>query len=145
MRVDAISNVDTMLASAWLCPTGTAVTVVLVNSGNAEVDTKLTVPAGIGGTTTVTRTVFGGTERGVSLGSLSDAGILSPPARAIVTVAFAPPQASSGTAGRGRGRRLEPRAVRGTPVVCRGRVEPRAGKWKALFRNRTPRATEVRA
>jgi hypothetical protein len=89
-RVDALSNVDSLLASAWLSPTGTALTVVLVNSGNSEVDTKLAVPSGIGGTTAVTRTVFGGSERGVPLGSLSDAGILSVPARAIVTVAFTP-------------------------------------------------------
>jgi len=89
-RVDAVSNVGTLLASAWLSPAGTALTVVLVNSSNAEVDAKLSVPDAIGATSAVTRTVFGGSERGVPLGSLSDAGVLSVPARAIVTVAFTP-------------------------------------------------------
>lgn len=87
-RVDAISNVGSLLASAWLSPTGTALTLVLVNAGTSEVDAKVSVPDGIGATTAVTRTVFGGTERGAALGNLSEAGILSVPARAIVTVAF---------------------------------------------------------
>jgi hypothetical protein len=88
-RASTRSRLDTLLAPARLSPTGTALSVVLVNAGNAEVDTKLTVPAGIA-TTTVTCTVFGGAERGAPLGSLSNAGILGVPARAIVTVAFAP-------------------------------------------------------
>jgi glucuronoarabinoxylan endo-1,4-beta-xylanase len=89
-RVEATSSVDNLLVSAWLAPNGYSLTVVFVNAGSTDATTQLTVPPSIGTVSSVSRTVFGGFERGANLGHLSKEGILNVPARAIVTVALNP-------------------------------------------------------
>jgi len=89
-RVDASATVPTLLSSAWLSPTGTAVTVVLVNGGNETIIAKVDVPSGLGANSEVTRTVFGSAEQGAYLGSLSNEHIVTLPPRGIVTVALSP-------------------------------------------------------
>lgn len=88
VRVDANASADTVLASAWRSPDDAALTVVLVNPGNAGVAVQLNLPDDVPTTSTITRTAFGGLEHAVMLGSLSSKGILKVPPRAIVTVAF---------------------------------------------------------
>jgi glucuronoarabinoxylan endo-1,4-beta-xylanase len=88
MRVAATSSAGDLLVTAWLSPEEDALTVVLLNSGNAQLDVRLAVPSELSASSEVTRTVFGGRERAAALGSLSPQGVLTIPARAIVTVAF---------------------------------------------------------
>jgi len=88
-RVDVSSSESALLSSGWISPKGDALTVILVNGGNTDLDTQLD----LGETTnfmhsSVSRTVFGGVERGADLGSLSASGVLKVPARSIVTVAL---------------------------------------------------------
>jgi glucuronoarabinoxylan endo-1,4-beta-xylanase len=87
-RVDAEVTDENLLVSAWRSLTGDAVTLVLVNPGSLGVDAKLVIPELESMTSSITRTVFGGLERGASLGALSPEGVLRVPARAVVTVAF---------------------------------------------------------
>jgi glucuronoarabinoxylan endo-1,4-beta-xylanase len=89
VRVDASSSVQTLLASAWQSPGADALTIVLVNTSASEVDAELALAEGSWpGTSRVTRTVFGGSERAADLGSLSSQDVLRVPGRSIVTVAF---------------------------------------------------------
>ena len=89
VRVDAASSSPSVLASAWLSPSGDALTIVLVNPGSSAIDAKVNLPAGSpSGTSSVSRSVFGGVERGADLGKLSAEGILSVPPRSVVTVAL---------------------------------------------------------
>ena len=89
-RVDAKSDSEALLASAWLAPSGDELTVVLVNAGTTDIDTKLSLPNGAFTTSVVTRTVFGAAEHGAELGHLSKEGVLTLPPRAVVTVWFTP-------------------------------------------------------
>jgi glucuronoarabinoxylan endo-1,4-beta-xylanase len=90
MRADATSSADGLLASAWLSPIGNELTVVLVNAGTTDIDAKLSLANGGFTTSAVTRTVFGASEHAAELGSLSSAGILTLPPRAVVTIWFTP-------------------------------------------------------
>jgi len=90
MRVDAKSDSDTLLASAWLSPSGYELTVVLVNAGTTDIDMKLSLANGGFTSSVVTRTVFNAAERAAELGHLSKEGILTLPPQAVVTVWFRP-------------------------------------------------------
>ncbi|HEX5100643.1 MAG TPA: hypothetical protein VFV94_14135 [Polyangiaceae bacterium] len=90
MRVDAKSDNDALLASAWLSPSGYELTVVLVNAGTTDIDMKLSLANGGFTSSVVTRTVFNAAERGAQLGHLSKEGILTLPPQAVVTVWFRP-------------------------------------------------------
>jgi O-glycosyl hydrolase len=87
VRVDAVSSHPDIMSSAWLSPAEDALTVVLLNAGPVPHKARMTPPARFT-SSRVTRTVFAGSERGASLGALPAEGMLSIPARAIVTVAF---------------------------------------------------------
>lgn len=89
-RVDALSSSDSLLASAWIAPTGYELTVVLVNAGTTDIDAKLGFANGSFGTSEVTRTVFGAAEHGAKLGRLSKEGVLSLPPRSVVTIWMTP-------------------------------------------------------
>ena len=86
-RIGATSTAGDLLVTAWLSPEEDALTVVLLNSGGTALDVRLAMPSEFS-TSEVTRTVFGGRERAAALGSLSAQGVVTIPARAIVTVAF---------------------------------------------------------
>lgn len=88
VRVDVSSSEPSLLASGWLSPAGDALTIILVNSGTTDLDADLDLgDASNMVHSDVTRTVFGGVERGADLGSLSAKGVLKVPSRSIVTVA----------------------------------------------------------
>jgi O-glycosyl hydrolase len=87
VRVDAVSTAPDLLASAWLSPDESALTIVLVNSGRGTLNVELDLGSASGGATTVRRTVFDGVERSAELGSLSEANVVEVPSRAIVTIA----------------------------------------------------------
>jgi O-glycosyl hydrolase len=88
-RVEVSSTSSSLLASAWLAPGGDALTVVLINDGTSDQSIALDPVNGVTPAhSVVSRTVFDGIERGATLGSLSDAGLVNIPARSIVTVAF---------------------------------------------------------
>ncbi len=88
VRVGALSTAPDLLASAWLSPDESALTLVLVNSGRGTLDVELDLGSASGGTSTVTRTVFDGIERSAELGSLSEANVVEVPSRAVVTIAI---------------------------------------------------------
>ncbi len=91
VRVDASSDLETLLATAWLSPDRDALTMVFVNSATDAVTVQLDVDSTDNNpldNSEVTRTSFDGVERSASLGELSAARILTLPGRAIVTVAL---------------------------------------------------------
>jgi hypothetical protein len=87
-RVGAVSGAEQLLATAWLSPDETAVTVVLVNAGTGDLGVALDLGERAGMTSQVTRTVFEGIERSADLGTLSAEGMLRVPGHAMVTVAL---------------------------------------------------------
>jgi glucuronoarabinoxylan endo-1,4-beta-xylanase len=93
IRVDAMSDSTELLGSAWLAPDESALTVVLVNPGSADLDAQLVLPSELGGRlvrTEVTRTTFDGLdERSVMLDELPADGIVRVPGRSILTAALA--------------------------------------------------------
>jgi hypothetical protein len=87
VRVDvAVADRPNVLASAWLSPAGDALTVVIVNQGR-EHPLEIVLDDSFA-TSTVTRTVFDGSERFADLGRLPAEGIVNVPPRSIVTVAY---------------------------------------------------------
>jgi glucuronoarabinoxylan endo-1,4-beta-xylanase len=87
VRVDAISEADTLLASAWLSPQGDALTIVLVNTGSTVLDAAID-PADEGWTTSeVRRTAFQGIERSARLG-VDGGRSVRVPGHGMVTVAL---------------------------------------------------------
>lgn len=88
VRVDAVSSNAEVLSSAWLSPGEDQLTVVLLNASAVAHDVRLARDARWL-STEVTRTVFAGSERAAALGPLPAEGVLSIPARSIVTVTFA--------------------------------------------------------
>lgn len=88
IRVGADSNQQDLLASAWLSPTGNALTIVVVNSGTAVQDVELGLGSTVTTTSSITRTVFDGVERSAELGALSDARVLRLPGHSMATVAL---------------------------------------------------------
>lgn len=87
VRVDAVSSRPNLLASAWLSPAEDALTVVLVNQGLREHPVELALDVAFA-SSSVTRTVFDGTERFAALGSLGPDGIVILPPRSVVTIAY---------------------------------------------------------
>jgi hypothetical protein len=85
--VDAASTNPQILSSAWLSPTEDALTVVLLNAAPVAHDVRLARDARWS-SAQVTRTVFAGSERAAALGALPAEGVLSIPARSVVTVTF---------------------------------------------------------
>jgi glucuronoarabinoxylan endo-1,4-beta-xylanase len=91
VRVDAQSNADGLLSTAWIAPDDSALTVVLVNAGSEDIDVRLALDAELHAALSqsqVTRTVFDGDERLAMLGTLASDGMLSLPAGSIATVAL---------------------------------------------------------
>ncbi len=89
LRVDAVSDADALLSSAWVSAGGDALTVVLVNSGLEAVDAEVDVPAlasALLDTAQVARTTFDGSERSVLLGPLPADHVVRLPAHSVVTV-----------------------------------------------------------
>jgi len=89
-RVDTTSNVAALLVSAWASPNKDALTVILINSGSAELSIQLELPT-LGGGSEVLRSAFSGVERSASLGSFSPKRVLQLPPRGVMTVALLPP------------------------------------------------------
>jgi hypothetical protein len=87
IRVDASSDAEELLATAWLSPEEDAMTVVLVNAEPTEVVVELALGEETPLTAHVTRTVFPGIERTAELGTLPPEGLVTVPGHAIVTVA----------------------------------------------------------
>jgi len=88
-RVEAGSDDTHLLVSAWSPPDGSALTVVLINTGSDGEGAEVTVSgnaAALLAKAQVTRTVFDGVERSANLGALSSEHIVRVPGRAIVTV-----------------------------------------------------------
>ncbi len=87
-RVDAASDADSLLASAWLAPGDDALTVILLNSGVESLDVKLELAQWATASSSVVRTVFDGIERSNELGALPSEGVLRVPAHGLVTLAL---------------------------------------------------------
>lgn len=87
VRVEAQADVNGVLVSAWLSPNEDQLTVVLVNAGSVELNTRLALP-GRWSNSEVTRSVFSGTERSAPLGKLAPERVIRVPAQAVVTVAL---------------------------------------------------------
>jgi len=86
-RVDADSDTDDVLASAWISPEEEALVVVLTNPGSAEQTVQIEADADALAATAVTRTVLEvGIERSAELGELAPEGIVTLPGQSIVTV-----------------------------------------------------------
>ena len=88
LRVDAGSDAEDLLVSAWRSPDADALTLVIVNAAAAELDATVDLGDLSPTSSTVTRTVFDGVERSAELGALPAEGTLRVPGRAIVTVAL---------------------------------------------------------
>ena len=88
VRVAAGSTATGLLASAWLSPAEDALTVVLLNSGLAEVDVKLEAGQTRWTSSRVTRTAFAGVERSAELGAVPAQGVFRMPGHAMLTVAM---------------------------------------------------------
>lgn len=85
-RVGATSTDSSLLVSAWRAPDSDALTVVLINSGFASHTVRLNV--GDPRPFSLSRTVFGGQERMVELGSHSSGDAISLPPRSMATARF---------------------------------------------------------
>jgi len=89
VRVDAESDADEVLATAWLSPAEDEVTVVVVNSGDTEHKATLTFALESSfEESQVTRTTFDGLERSAALGVWSPEAPLELPPHSIVTIAL---------------------------------------------------------
>jgi hypothetical protein len=90
IEVDA----ENVLASAWLAPDESALTIVLQNPGDTDTAARLNIPAELADVLThseIVRTVFDGMERLTNLGALSPGGVVRLPAGSILTVALTAP------------------------------------------------------
>ena len=75
-----------VLTSAWLSPSGDALSVVLINAGTHQ---KVIALRGSGlGSARVTRTVFDGHERMADLGTLPEGTPITLPPRAMATARY---------------------------------------------------------
>lgn len=83
VRVDVQVGAPELLASAWLAPDESVLTVVLFNPSEEELWPRVPIPESLADVLTrsvVTRTVFDGIERSANLGPLpSDGGVRLPP------------------------------------------------------------------
>jgi len=92
VRVEATT--ENILASAWLAPDESALTIILQNPGDTDTKARVVIPAELEDTLTqseIIRTVFDGLERLTSLGALSPGGVVRVPAGSILTVALTAP------------------------------------------------------
>lgn len=93
VRVSGSSDTESLLASVWLSPSATALTLVLINTGGAGTHVELSLPeehARLLEGAKVFRTSFDGVERSAVLGALSPSRVVHLPARAMVTVTSTP-------------------------------------------------------
>jgi len=91
VRVAADAQGGGVLASAWLAPDESALSVVLLNPTEVELRARVSVPAtALEGLTrsAVVRSVFAGLERSAELGPLPEDGIVVLPPGAMATVAL---------------------------------------------------------
>ncbi len=91
VRVGLVSSSESVLATAWVAPDETALTVVLFNPGQDELSVEIAIAEELMSAFSasgVERTVFGTDERGAELGELADNGVVLLPARGMVTVAL---------------------------------------------------------
>ena len=91
VRVAADVEGDGVLSSAWLAPDETALSIVLFNPTDAELQVHLSLPAAVAEVltqSTVIRSVFSGVERSAVLGPLPEDGIVRLPPSAMATVAL---------------------------------------------------------
>jgi len=88
IRIDAASSAADLLVTAWLSPDEDALTVILVNPSDADIDAQLVLGSAASWSSEVTRTSYLGVERSFSLGALPAEGIVRVPGEAIVTVAL---------------------------------------------------------
>ncbi len=89
VRIESTSDSSALLASTWVSPDETSVTVVLVNSGESPIDAEVSLAAPLDGlfeNAQVTRTSFDGDERSANLGALSTDRVVRVPGHAIVTI-----------------------------------------------------------
>lgn len=89
-RIEVGNDHDALLSSAFISPSQTALTVVLVNPSAEAIDVELTLPEALGPLlegASVVRTVFDGVERSADLGRLSSTRSVRVPGVSIVTVA----------------------------------------------------------
>lgn len=89
VRVDAASNQDNLLASAWLSPASDSLTIVLVNAGVDPLDTEIGIDQITTASSRVTRTTFDGIERSADLGTLPKERLLRLPGHSMATVTLA--------------------------------------------------------
>ena len=86
-RVDADSDTEDVLASAWLSPEEETLVVVLTNPGSTQRAVQIEAGADAPDASAVTRTVLeDGIERSAELGALAAEGIVTLPGQSIVTV-----------------------------------------------------------
>jgi glucuronoarabinoxylan endo-1,4-beta-xylanase len=91
VRVGAISNTAGLLSSAWLSPDESALTVVMINRGQDDLDAELVLSEPLRArfrSTKLERTVFESTERFADRGALSATGVANVPAGSILTISF---------------------------------------------------------
>lgn len=86
VRVSTESTNGDLLASAWLSPEGTRLTVVILNTGLETIDVELDFDETSAVDSRVIRTVFDGVERSADLGRLSTQRLLRLSSRSLVTV-----------------------------------------------------------
>lgn len=93
VRVDALSDSNSVLSSAWQAPEDEGLTVILVNPSLDDVDLELEIPSDtrdLYPNSRVVRTTFAGVERFTELGELSEEHVVRVPGQAVVTVALTP-------------------------------------------------------
>jgi O-glycosyl hydrolase len=86
VRVDAATNQEALLASAWLSPANDALTIVLVNAGVDPLDAEIGIDEATIASSRVTRTSFDGIERSADLGTLPRERVLRLPGHSLATV-----------------------------------------------------------
>jgi glucuronoarabinoxylan endo-1,4-beta-xylanase len=89
VRVEATVDTPDVLASAWVPPEGSAVTVVVINTGLEAVDVGISELL-VGAQTHVYRSAFDGVERMEDLGPLPDNRVVQLPGHAMATVTVGP-------------------------------------------------------
>ncbi len=87
-RVAVESTSTDLLASAWLAPDQSALSVVLINTSGEEMVTRSDLGGFSAESAEVTRTVFAGDEQFARLGALPENGVVRLPAGSVVTLAL---------------------------------------------------------
>lgn len=95
VRVDAQFEGGELLASAWLAPDDSALTIVLINPTTSAATVAVHAPENWESAfsdASVTRTVFDGVERSIELGSFSSSHGVEMPGNSILTISAKAPQ-----------------------------------------------------